>query len=91
MSAQPLAAELGSLIEDETSLEPEKNLKKMWERLPAAINSVLRIPIIVAKSHSSKADKYRISNVEVRLLSILIKSSELTKTTIIHYSKYNIH
>jgi hypothetical protein len=40
VSAQPLAAGAASLIEDETSLEPEKSLKILWERLPAAINSI---------------------------------------------------
>jgi hypothetical protein len=44
VSAQPLTAEAASLIEDETSLDPEKSQMELWERLPAAINSVLPIP-----------------------------------------------
>jgi hypothetical protein len=44
VSAQPLAAEAANLIEDETSLELEKSRKELWERLPAAMNSIWRIP-----------------------------------------------
>jgi hypothetical protein len=45
VSAQPLATEASSLINEKTSLELEKNIIMLWERLPAAMNSIGLIPL----------------------------------------------